>query len=122
MVRQIGVDQLWADIRKGLPVEGTEVGYVMKGMKSEVVGRHKDAPSSDSLEGLGSVRKAFEESRFDDVLEWAKVNWKEVGERRKRLDQEQSRAHLMDKIKREELVAKQQKEGNSEPGIDGTDG
>jgi hypothetical protein len=89
MMRVIGTDKLWADIRKGLPIEGTEVGWVMKGMKREIVGKHGDAPSREAAEGLEDVRKAFEESRFDDVLEWARVNWREVGERQKKLDQQQ---------------------------------
>jgi hypothetical protein len=89
MTRVIGTDKLWADIRKGLPIEGTEVGWVMKGMKREIVGKHRDAPLSEAAEGLEDVRKAFEESRFDDVLEWARVNWREVGERQKKLDQQQ---------------------------------
>jgi hypothetical protein len=103
MVRQIGMDKLWADIRKGLPVEGTEIGYIMKGMKLFLAGQHGNATSDESLNGLQDARKAFEETRFDDVLEWARVNWKEVGNRQKKLNQEQSRAHFREKLQREEL-------------------
>ncbi|KAJ9606090.1 hypothetical protein H2200_009051 [Cladophialophora chaetospira] len=103
MVRQIGVDKLWAEIRRGLPVEGTEVGYVMKGMKREIVGHHKGELPSDMIEDLELTKKAFAESTFDDVLEWARANWKEVGERQKKLDQAQSSAHLLEKRRRDGL-------------------
>ncbi|ETI26679.1 hypothetical protein G647_10339 [Cladophialophora carrionii CBS 160.54] len=94
MIRVMGTDRLWADIRKELPIEGTEVGWVMKGMKREIVGKHGDSPSGGALEGLEDVRQAFENCRFDDVLEWARVHWREVGQRQKELGQEQSRTHL----------------------------
>lgn len=93
-VRQIKVDQVWADIRKSLPVEGVEIGYVMKGMKREIAGD----PDQDGLEG---VRSAYVEGRFEDVLQWATENWKDVGERQKSADQEKSHAHLLEMRKRD---------------------
>lgn len=101
MVRLIGVDKLWADVRKALPVEGTEIGYVMKGLKREVAGNNLDRASIEAVEGLGAARTAFEDMRFDDVFDWAKTNWKDIGERQKGLDQERSRVHLLGKLKRE---------------------
>ena len=102
MIRQIGVDQLWADIRKMLPIEGTEVGYVMKGMKSEIVGQKTNMLAEEEmLQGLEEARKAYEDSRFEEVLDWAKAHWKVVGERQKLKDQEQSQIHLQAKKKRD---------------------
>ncbi|EXJ65562.1 hypothetical protein A1O7_01903 [Cladophialophora yegresii CBS 114405] len=102
MVRVIGTDRLWATIRKELPIEGTEVGWVMKGMKREIVGKHGHSLSTEAVEGLEEARQAFEDCRFDDVLEWARPNWKEIGRRQKELDQQQSRTRLLDKFNREE--------------------
>ncbi|KIX93927.1 uncharacterized protein Z520_10264 [Fonsecaea multimorphosa CBS 102226] len=102
MVRQIGVDKLWADIRKSLPIEGTEIGYVMKGMKREIAGRREEQPAQlERLDGSDEVRMAFEAGRFDDVLKWATLNWNEIGQRQKRLDQEISRVHLLEKVNRD---------------------
>jgi len=65
-------------------------------------------PSSGEMEGLEEARRAFEENRFDYVLEWAGINWEAVGKRQKKLDQAQSRLHLLDKIKRDETKGKEQ--------------
>ncbi|KIW26587.1 uncharacterized protein PV07_09669 [Cladophialophora immunda] len=98
MVRQIKVDKLWADIRRSLPIEGMEIGYVMKGMKREIVG-HREGQSvePEKLEGLDEARAAFEAGKFDEVLQWATLNWNEIGQRQRRLDQEKSQVHLLEK-------------------------
>ncbi|OAP55222.1 hypothetical protein AYL99_10922 [Fonsecaea erecta] len=109
MVRQIKVDKLWADIRKSLPVEGPEIGYVMKGMKREIVGHREEQPAElEKLEGSDEVRMAYEAGRFDDVLKWATLNWNELGQRQKRLDLEMSRVHLLEKLN----SGGQQRKGN----------
>ncbi|KAL2426981.1 hypothetical protein ABEF95_005756 [Exophiala dermatitidis] len=114
--RLIKVDQLWADVRKSLPVEGVEIGYVMKGMKREIAGKEKGCPITthedaeaetvDSLMLLdprvqdpaaSALRTAYLEERFEDILEWAKTNWKGVGERQKRYDVEKNRAQQFEK-------------------------
>ncbi|KAH0842682.1 hypothetical protein AYO21_08974 [Fonsecaea monophora] len=98
VVRQIKVDKLWADIRKGLPVQGTEIGDVMKGMKREIVGnREARAVELEKLEGLEEIRVAYEADRFDEVLKWAMLNWNEVGQRQKRLNREKSRVPVLEK-------------------------
>ncbi|EXJ71165.1 uncharacterized protein A1O5_06159 [Cladophialophora psammophila CBS 110553] len=102
MVRQIEVDKLWAQIRKNLPIEGTEIGYVMKGMKREIVGKREEHPlGHERLEGIDEVGMAYQAGRFDEVLEWATANWSEVGQRQKKLEQENSRVHLLEKVKRD---------------------
>ncbi|EXJ96155.1 hypothetical protein A1O1_01281 [Capronia coronata CBS 617.96] len=120
-VRQIGVDQLWADIRS-LPVEGVEIGYVIKGMKREIACCVEDNPG---LDDSADVRIAFLQGRFQDVLSWAKTNCREVGERQKMLDRVKSRAHLIEKRKQDEEKAKEEgKEVNdqnsSQSGPDGS--
>ncbi|KIX06737.1 uncharacterized protein Z518_04713 [Rhinocladiella mackenziei CBS 650.93] len=110
-VRQINVGQLWADIRKGLPLEGVEIGWVMKGMKRGVASRYEDMPDSEDVPGLREVKAAYAEGRFEDVLVWARENWRGVLEKQKKLDQEKSHAHLT-KIKR-----KKEKE-NAQTGCD----
>ncbi|KIW43272.1 uncharacterized protein PV06_04391 [Exophiala oligosperma] len=77
---QVKVDELWRDIRETLPISGTQVGYVVRRMKSDIAGvGDADAAS------LAEVRKAFQEDRFSDVLVWARDNWKEVRDRQKKL-------------------------------------
>ncbi|KIW94605.1 uncharacterized protein Z519_04581 [Cladophialophora bantiana CBS 173.52] len=102
MVRQIQVDMLWAQIRKNLPIEGPEIGYVMKGMKREIVGKREEQPPGlEKLKGTDEVRMAYQAGRFDEVLEWAAAKWSEVGQRQKKLEQENSRVHLLEKVKRD---------------------
>ncbi|KAJ4518369.1 hypothetical protein HRR83_003180 [Exophiala dermatitidis] len=114
--RLIKVDQLWADIRKSLPVQGAEIGYVMKGMKREIAGKEKGCPITTNEDGeaetvdslmlrdlrvqdpaASALRIAFLEERFEDILEWAKTNWKEVAERQKRYEVEKNRAQQFEK-------------------------
>lgn len=112
MVRLIGVDKLWADVRKTLPVEGTEIGYVMKGLNREVAGNNLDEASIEAVTGLRAARRAFEEMRFDDVFDWVKINWENIGERQKRLDQEVSRVHFLAKRKKEQAKELEAVKGN----------
>lgn len=113
MIRLINVDTLWSEIRKGLPLEGVEIGVVMKGMKREIVGQQGGEDNDeDKVSTVEEVRKAFREDRFDDVLDWAKTNWKQVGERQKARDREKSRLHLMEKIKRDTEKSEQPSHGD----------
>jgi len=96
-MRAMGVEKLWSDIRKSLPVEGVEIGYVIKGMKREIVG---DAEGK-SVEEMARQQRDYAGGRFDAVAEWGRDNWKEVGERQKALDREKSAQHLFAKGERE---------------------
>ncbi|KAK5454202.1 hypothetical protein LTS15_006202 [Exophiala xenobiotica] len=93
--RQIKVDKMWSELRKSLPVQGSEIGYVMKGMKREVTSKQHE---EDTVEGLATaiadVRKAYQENRLEDVLAWAKIHWEEVGERQKKFEAEKERMRL----------------------------
>ena len=53
---------------------------------------------------LKNARLAFKEMKYGEVLEWAKVNWRMVGERQKKIDQEESVRKLAAKIENERLM------------------
>ncbi|KAL6246135.1 hypothetical protein RBB50_007288 [Rhinocladiella similis] len=78
--RRTEADQLWSDIEKSLPIQGNQLGYVMRRMKSDITGNE----DTDDI-SLAEVREAFLEERFNDVLAWAKDNWEEVRDRQKKL-------------------------------------
>jgi len=93
----MGVERLWASIRKDLPIEGIEIGYVMKGLRKEIVGDAEDT------EELSEVQQAYKEGDFEKVAAWAGEHWREVGERQKAFDREKSTRNLLEKLARESL-------------------
>jgi hypothetical protein len=104
LITVISRDKLFADIRKAVSIEGTEIGYVMKGMKREIAG--EDMPGNDELleierSELADIRAAYRQNEMEEVLVWAKNNWKVVGQRQKALDQRRGHVNFMDKLKRE---------------------
>ena len=96
-LRIMGVDKLWSDIRKSLPVEGLSLGVIMRGVKREIVG---DALGKETDE-LDDVQKAYVESRFDEVAEWVCKSWEDLEKRQEAYEKEKSSQHLRDKMKRE---------------------
>jgi len=78
------VRKLWTDIRRSLPIEGCEVGLVMKGLKLEI---EKETDEEDHVGGgdvgLNEARRCYKEGDFEIVNKWAVKNWKNVEERQK---------------------------------------
>jgi len=83
-MREVRVRKLWTDIRRSLPIEGCEVGLVMKGLKLEI---EKETDEEDHVGGgdvgLNEARRCYKEGDFEIVNKWAVKNWKNVEERQK---------------------------------------
>lgn len=93
--KKLGQEKLWVDIRNLLPEANCHVGYVMKGMKREIT---QEEEPSVVAQDLARVRAAYQENKFDFVLDWARQNWEAVGQRQEALDRERSRQKLRDKM------------------------
>jgi len=115
-LREMGMDKLWSDIRKGLPVEGLRIGVIMRGVKREVVGRVLTADVDElanekglalektvrnDVDGLSDVQRAYVDGRFEKVAQWAKADWKGIELRQHTYEREQSTKHLLAKIERD---------------------
>ena len=109
--------------------EGDELGYGMKGVKECICGvefafldvitcprsLEKDEPVGDGIEyePLTKARESFREMRYDEVLEWAKRNWRKVGRRQKKIDMEISGKKLAAKIEAERAKAMEDEKSGS---------
>jgi hypothetical protein len=118
-LRAMGLERLWSDIRKGLPIEGLRIGIVMRGVKREVVGKglaqeveveevsgkkeeviSSKMPRNDDEE-LSDVQRAYVDGIFDEVTEWTKADWEGIEQRQISYEREQSTKHLLAKIERD---------------------
>ena len=121
-IEVVGVQALWSNVRNTIKEErgeGDELGYGMKGVKACVCGDEFGFLDRDDcgqkewegdVDGIGyrgirCARDAFGEMRYDEVLEWAKVNWRKVGERQKKIDMEISGKKLAAKMEAERMKA-----------------
>ena len=129
-IEAVGVQGLWSNVRNMIKADGgqgDELGYGMKGVKGCVCGDEfgfldiepcdrggKEESEGVAYEGIRCAREAFREMRYDEVLEWAKQNWRKVGMRQKRMDMEISGKKLAAKIEAERVMAMGQ-DGRSSP-------
>jgi hypothetical protein len=117
-LRTMGVERLWSDVRKGLPVEGLRIGVVMRGLKREVVGRtlvqdveveevgrvKKEVVGrtlAEDVDELSAVERAYVDGRFEEVAEWVKGDWEGIERRQNAYEREKSTKHLLAKIERD---------------------
>lgn len=111
LVREIGVNNLWATIRKSINTEGTKVGYAMKGLKDAIAstdgGDFNVEGDLDLQDQIRGVRSAYAKGHFDEVLEWGITNWEEMGKRQEKLDKVKSRQNLLKKIQRDASPAEE---------------
>ncbi|ETN38527.1 uncharacterized protein HMPREF1541_06562 [Cyphellophora europaea CBS 101466] len=83
-LKTTGEQKLWEALRKHIQSEAnesSEVTVAMKGIKRELIG-------DDDMEDQAATqaRAAFKELQFEDVLNWAKAEWKAVEARQRAYD------------------------------------
>ena len=129
--RLMGVEKLWSDIRKGLPLEGLRIGVVMRGVKREVVGRTMAAnqgtdvkkevagraAEAPDVKELDIVQQAYVDGRFDEIAEWVKVDWENIERRQNEYEREQSTKHLLAKLERDKAKPAAAYLGEPESGV-----
>ncbi|KEF63189.1 uncharacterized protein A1O9_01166 [Exophiala aquamarina CBS 119918] len=107
LVRQTGVNELWATIRKSITAEGAIVTYAMKGLKAAIAspdgGDFDFEGDLDLQDQICGVRSAYAKGHFDEVREWGVANWEDMGKRQERLDKAKSRQNLLKKIQRDAM-------------------
>lgn len=91
-IREIGRDRMWTQIRKELDIDADSVGVVMRGVKREVV--------CEEGQFQTTIQRAYAEDDFDQVVEWARENWKEIEQRQRGSEKEKSTKHLLAKLER----------------------
>ena len=95
-IRRMGIDKLWSDVRRDLPVEGLRVGVVMRGIKREVVGE------ADEKE-LSPQQSAYRDGHYDEIAAWVRSQWESIEQRQTRYEREKSTMHLLAKIERDKI-------------------
>ena len=94
-LRETGRERLLKQIRKELDIEGDSVGAVMRGVKREVINEQGQREAD-----LTTLQRAYAEDEFETIVQWVRDSWKEIEERQRAYEKEESTKHLLAKLKK----------------------
>jgi hypothetical protein len=124
-IKQVLEIKFWVDVKnmiKDEGAEGAELGYGCKGVRSMIIGDEQWAWSMEGCKGefmhglaekgdqaVGEyrrIREAGRELRYEEVMEYVKLNWRAAGAIQRARDETESAKKMAEKRERDEKLSK----------------